>query len=160
MSNQYFREYRNLTLSLTSYIETQVLANWSNITVVKAYPNLEKVTLPVISVRVPVVATEFIEIGSRQTRVVYTVYVDVFAKSDPQREDLTAFLVDTILVDCTYNTYAKDPADATKIIATPAGKVVFKQFNENSNLDFGEETDVYDRYRQFISYDVEIALSA
>ena len=159
MSNQYFREYRNLELSVVSYIETQVLANWTNITVVKGYPNVDKAVLPIISVRIPTVSTEFLEIGSRQTRVVYTVFVDIFAKSDPQRMDLAQFLVDTILVDCDYNNYAKDPTDATKIVATKAGRVVFKQFTENNNLDFGEDSEVYDRYRQFISYEVEIALT-
>ena len=158
-SNVYFREYRNLELSVTSYIETQILANWSNITVVKSYPNLEKMVLPVIAVRVPVINSEFFEIGSRQTQATYTVYIDVFAKSDPQRQDLTSFLMDTIIVDCDYNTYAKHSTDATSIVATPAGKVVFKEFTDNSNLDFGEDTDVYDRYRQFLSYDVKIRLT-
>lgn len=157
--NTYFREYRNVSLSYVEYIETQVNANWNNVSVVKSYPNIAKTALPVIAVRVPLVSTEFLEIGSRQTRVLYTCYIDIFAKSDPQREDLTQFIIDTCLVDCNYYTYAKDPSNAEQLVKTLAGKINFRQFTENSNLQFGEDADISDRYRQFISLDLSVAKS-
>ena len=156
-----FSKYRNVELSTVYFFDTQITANWTGVTVVVGFPNLNASSqLPIVSIRVPQVNADFLEIGSRTMEDVYTVIIDVFAKSNAQRLDLTQFIQDKIILDCTYYTHSRTSGqDDTQITRTSAGRVKFNGFVQNQKLDFGDDVDFFDRFRQIISYNCRVALT-
>ncbi len=160
MPESYFRQARNVELSTVYFIDTQVQANWSNITVVKANPNFPAATLPVISVRLLNTTSEMREIGSRLMEDRYNFIIDIYAKSDGQRLDLAQFIQDTIIQDWTYYLHSQTSGSPETLSRTVNGKVKFIQFLQNTRIDFLEQVETYDRFRHLITFDVRVAPNA
>lgn len=157
MSDTPFRQFRNVELSTVYYIETQVNANWTNVSVVKAFPEDTKATLPVISVRVLENFAERREIGSRSMIDRYSVVIDIFAKHAGQRLDLAQFIQDTIEEDYTYYVHSQTSGNPGVLSRSSAGKLVFESLDQNAKIDFGEDVDPYDKNRHVIAYTVRLA---
>lgn len=156
-----FGKYRNVELSAIYFFDTQIQANWTGVSVVVGFPNLNAASqLPVVSVRVPSVNSDFLEIGSRTMEDVYTIIIDVFAKTQAQRMDLTQFLEDKIVQDFTYYTHSRTSGQSdSQITRVAAGRVTFTGFVQNQQLDFGEDADKFDQARQVIAFNCRVALS-
>lgn len=156
-----FGKYRNVELSTVYFFDTQIQANWTGVSVVVGFPNLDAASqLPVVSIRVPSVNSDFREIGSRTMEDVYTVIIDIFAKSHAQRLDLTQFIQDQIIQDCIYYTHSRTTGqNESQITRTQAGRIAFNGFTQNQKLDFGDDVDNFDRFRQVISYNCRVALT-
>lgn len=150
-----FGRSRNAELSTISYIETQIAANWSDVTVVKGYPNFTPdMKLPIVAVTLDQEITDLLEIGSRQTDDIYNFSIDIFGKSNANRLDLAQFLKDKILLDWTYNEYSRGSGES--IVATPTGKVVFIEFNSNERVDFSDDVSNFDRFRHLLSFNCRV----
>ena len=156
-----FGKYRNVELSTVYFFDTQISNSWTGVTVTLGFPNLNATSqLPVVSVRVPTINSDFLEIGSRTMDDVYTVIIDIFAKTHPQREDLAQFIQDLIIQDCVYYTHTRTSGQTeNQITRTQAGRLKFIGFVENQKLDFGDDVDVFDKCRQVISYNCRVALT-
>ena len=148
----YFREARNVELSLLYFFETNLATDWPGVTLVKAFLDAYDSNPPVISVGISVTGHNRKEIGSTALFNNYIFDVDIMARSDGQRIDLASWVVDTVLNGCTYYTHSHNSGDSSILDRVSAGKIHVLDIAENSHLFFGEEsTDVHDKYRQFIS---------
>lgn len=146
-----FGKLRNTELSTIQYLETQIEASWTDVQVVKGFPQYTPdMKLPIVAITLDQEITDFLEIGSRQTDDVYNFAIDIFGKSNANRLDLAQFIKDKLLLDWTYNEYTR--ASGETLTATPAGKVNFVEFITNERVDFGEDVNNFDRFRHLITF--------
>ena len=158
MTPPFFGQIRNLELSTVFYFEQSFATDWTGINVVKGYPNFTKVSLPVIAIRLNVVNTNLLEIGSRQTDDVYNLIIDIFATSDGQKLDLAQYIKTLILNDWVYYLWAR--GSGSTMDKTSNGKVVFNSFIQDSPIFHLDDVDVSDRFRYIISTNVRVAKNA
>jgi len=152
----YFRTARNLEISTIKYLKDQIDENWSGVTTIisftQAYSNTIK--LPVVCIRLMDQNTDRLEIGSTTWNHRYNIVIDVFAKSDPQRIDLTDFILETIKDSWVYNTYSHASGTNAEIVATPDGRIMVTAIIENGRVDIGETVESKDRFRQSLIFTV------
>ncbi len=147
----YFREARCIELSMVEYLTTQINANWSNINVVKAFTNAYKTTLPVVSIRLLRTDSSRREVGATTLLNDYVIIVDIFAKSDGQRIDLSDFILDKLKDGCIYYDFSQTSGNPETLTKVANGRIHIKRFIENNKIDFGTEgVDVYDQFRQVL----------
>lgn len=150
-----FGRVRNCELSTIAYLEAQIEASWTDVQVVKGFPEFTpSMKLPIVAVTLDQELTDFLEIGSRQTDDVYNFAIDIFGKSNANRLDLAQFIKDKLLLDWTYNEYTR--ASGETLTATPAGKVNFVEFVTNERVDFGQEAANFDRFRHLITFNCRV----
>lgn len=147
----YFREFRNIELSLISHLRTQVNASWSGVTLVKSYKQANEVSLPVICVRLLNVNPVPKEIGTVSRINQFGVIIDIFAKDDGQRLDLASFLTDELNQGFVYYEHSKDSVDTESLDVVANGRVRLLDYTQNQRLDFGENVDARDRFRHVIA---------
>jgi len=150
--DSYFRESRNIELSILYYVETSIAANWSNVTVVKRFLDAYKSSLPVIAINLSTTDNNYKEVGTTSLYNDYIISIDIFAKSDGQRLDLADFIMDKLKDGCTYYTHSQTSGSPETLTRVAGGYIHVSRFSMNSRIDFGEEdgVDVYDRFRHFI----------
>ena len=83
--------------------------------------------------------------------------INVFAQSDPQRLDLSQFILDTLKTGWTYNTYAK--ATATTVTGTAAGRAYILRYLIDRKVTLGVDVDKYDRHRHEFEFIVRIGIT-
>lgn len=150
----YFRIGRNIELSTQAFLETQINANWSGITVVKGFSQAYKASLPVIAVRIISADHNRLELGDNTLLSNYKIGIDIFAKSEGQRIDLASFIIDTLKSSWDYKEYSQSSGNPELLTSSTTGKILCVRFTEDNRLDFGEDVDTYDLHRHFISLDV------
>ena len=152
----YFRESRNVELSTLEYLETELLASWSSVTVVKTFKSAYSATvkLPIICVRLSDSDITRREIGNTALDTIFTVLIDVFAKSDAQRLDLADFLNQTLKDSWDYKEYSHVSGNNKQIIGTPNGKCFVSTWGANRKIDTFNNDEVKDRYRHLITLDI------
>lgn len=154
----YFGKSRNVELSTASYLETQVEASWTDVQVLKGFPDYTPdMKLPIVAITLIQELTDFIEIGSRLTDDIYTFSIDIFGKSTANRLDLAQFIKEKLLLDWTYNEYSRGSGET--LTATPAGKVTFIEFISNEKVEIGEDVNNFDRFRHLITFTCRVALT-
>ena len=156
MSGSYFRESRNVERSTLQYLETQIDASWSNVTVIKTFYQAyaRDNNPPIVCIRLMDQNTDFLEIGATTLDNTYNIIIDIFASSDGQRLDLADFIINQIKDNWTYNTYAHATGDKSTTIATAAGKCRVTDFIENGKVDLGETEESRDRHRHSLIFTV------
>jgi hypothetical protein len=150
----YFREPRNIELSIIYYLETQINASWTGVTVIKSFSQAYDVSVPVVCIRLFNQNTRRLEIGDNILRNDYYFIIDVFAKSDGQRIDLSDFIVDKIKDGCIYYEWSHASGSNTTMERVANGRIRWLNFTENSKVDFGQDVDSQDRFRHLISFNV------
>jgi len=156
MSSSYFRESRNVELSLIYYLETNLNADWTGITTVKSFVNAYKSALPVVCIRLSDTTNNWKEIGSTSLFNDYTIAIDIFAKSDGQRIDLADYIIDKLKDGCVYYVHSQTSGAPETLTRVDSGRVFLHRFLSNSKLDFGDDgVDTADRFRHFISVQVK-----
>lgn len=157
MSGQPFGKSRNVELSSIKYISDSIAASWTGVSVVKGFPDITKPEqLPVIAVTLESEFNDLFQIGSRETDDVYVISIEIFAKSNAQRLDLAQFIKDKVLQDWIYYTHANQSGSAETIERVNSGKVTFSQFTQNTKIEFGDDTEFFDRYRHLIQVNVRV----
>ena len=94
----YFRNSRNMELSILYYLETNLAADWAGTTVVKAFKKVyaKEISLPIVCVRLSDTQNLRKEIGSTSLNPRYLIIIDLFCKSDAQRLDLADYIIDKL----------------------------------------------------------------
>lgn len=157
MSNPVFRETRNVELSTIYYIDNQISADWTGVTVTKSKANIDKLSLPVIAIKLLSDNSSRREIGSVALNTDYNILIDIFAKSDGQRSDLADFLKSTLTSDWIYYEHARQSGDPEALSRTANGKILFQQFTQNAQITFNEDVEFYDKFRHVISFNCRVA---
>lgn len=156
----YFSLFRNMELSLLEFLETQINASWTGITIVKTFKKAysKNVSLPIIACRLLELSPETQEMGSTTLNSKPLFSIDIFATSGAQRLDLAAFITDKLKDSFDYQEFAHASGDNSTIEGTVAGKMKVIAWITNAPLEFGEGALIKDRNRHNIS--VQIRKSA
>lgn len=157
MSNQYFRQLRNVELSTVYYLDTQVSADWTGISVIKAKRNAPAIDPPLITVKAISVFPKLREIGSRLMENTYNIIVDIYATSDGQRLDLAQYLEDKIIADWPYYIHSQSSGDSTQLDRVQDGKIKWQSFTQHTILDFVDAVDKPDRFRYVLAFNVRVS---
>jgi len=153
-----FSQTRNVELSTLYYLETQIAANWTGITLVKSFSSAYDQTLPVVCVQLVGAMTDRLEIGSTTLQNYYEIAIDVFATSDGQRIDLADFILNQLKAGWIYYTHSK-VSGATTLTKVAAGRITVTEFSDNSKIDLGDEVANPDRFRHFLRIYTRVGLS-
>ena len=160
MSDQYFRQLRNVELSTIYYIDTQVTANWSNIPVLKSRPNFDAVDPPLITVKALSVIPNLREIGSRLMENTYNIMVDIYATSDGQKLDLAQFIEDILVQDWIYYLHSQTSGNPRQLDRVANGKIKWQKFTQHSTIDFAEDVEKPDRFRYVLAFNARVSKNA
>lgn len=147
----YFAQSRNVELSTIYYLETQIDANWSGISVVKSFTNAYKEALPVVSIRAIDLDPNPKEIGNTSLITGVSIAIDLFCTSDGQRLDLAYFITDKLKDPWVYYIHSQTSGAPETLSRTEDGKIRVEEWLNNNIIDFGTESaDKYDLHRHFI----------
>lgn len=146
----YFREFRNVELSLISYLRDQINGSWSGITTVKTFKQATEASLPVVCIRLLNTNPIPKEIGTTTRMNQFGLVIDIFAKNDGQRLDLASFITDQLNEGFVYYEHTKD-SGAETLSTVANGRVRLLDYTQNTRLDFGEDVDTHDKHRHVIS---------
>ena len=148
----YFRETRNVELSTLEFLETQLAADWSNVTLEKTFKKVysKDVSLPIVCVRLADTNNLRKEIGSTAFDNRHIIIIDIFTTSDAQRLDLADYIADKLKDGWDYKAYSHVSGDKSQITGTADGKVFVTNFVTNGKIDSGQFAEVKDKYRHNI----------
>ena len=98
MAGIYFSETRNCELSTLEYIEAQINASWTGVTIVKTFKNAydTNIPVPVVCIRLADTNNARLEIGADTLDDRQVLIFDIFSRSDAQRLDLADFITDKL----------------------------------------------------------------
>ena len=152
----YLRTTRCIELSTIDYLETQINANWSGVTTVKAFTQVysDTINVPVVCVRLIQTMSNRREIGATTLNNNYLIQIDIFAKSDGQRLDLADFITDKLKDGWTYYTYSQQSGNKEVLDETASGYIIVTSFNDNSKIEMGDNVELKDKFRHSISISV------
>lgn len=150
MSN-YFSEPRNVELSIIDYIETQVNSAWSGISTVKSFSQAYKTTRPVVCILLHDTDSIRREVGSTSLNNTYNILIHIFSTSDGQRIDLSNFILNQLKEGCVYYEFSQTSGSPGTLSKTANGRIHVTQFLSNQKIDFGDDSDEWDKFRSFIS---------
>jgi len=145
-----YNQSNNIKTSLYYFIATQLIADGLSYNLIMGFENAYSVTLPVIAIRSRIKNLIFAEIGSTKTTKDHTIMIDIFARSEDEKNDMKDWLTDILINGCDYNTYVIGD-DREPIETETDYKIIVKSINEeninfNSDLSGLSEHDKY-RYR-------------
>ena len=145
-----YRNTRNIELSTIFYIETSIAADWNGINVVKTFNKAYEVDAPVICVQLNDTSSERKELGSDELVHEHLLMIDIFATSDGQRLDLTDYIINLIKTGWVHYIFSQNSGNRKILDKTASGRVRVVGVTSNTKIDFGQEVDVKDRFRQAI----------
>ena len=150
----YFRTARNVELSTVQFLETQIEASWSSVTVIKSFSRAlsKDTTIPIVCIRMIDQTSTRLEIGTDTLENRYGIVIDIFAKSDAQRLDLADFIVNELKDGWIFLEFAHVSGDQSQVTTTANGRLRVMEFTENHRLDFGEQVEFKDRYRHVLAF--------
>jgi len=155
----YYTVSRNCELSLLKFIEDSVTNDWTGVTVIKSWSERDKVENPVICITLDNTTYTRKELGNTQFRDTYVFIIEVFAKSEAMRIDLTDYIMNTLNPGWTYYTAEKGSGTVRSLNYTSAGRCRIDSIYSNDKVDLGEMCDVKDRYRQNIVLGVTVGVA-
>ena len=147
----YFQLPRDTELSVIYYLETQIAANWTGISVVKSFANAYKSPLPVVAIRLGSVDPNRLQIGDVTLNNDYIIDIDVFGNSDGQKTDLSYFIFTKLNEGCVFYNHSQTSGAPETLTRTANGRLYVSRFIDNRPLDFGQDVDKYDQHRWAIS---------
>ena len=152
MTAPWFSEKRNVELSTIQYLETELQASWTGITVVKSFTQAYDTGInpPIVSIYMTDTNNTRREVGSTALFSSYQIAIDIFAKSDGQRIDLSAFIVDKLKDGWVYYLYSHPSGSPQTLDRTANGRVYVSSFDTDTPIRFGETVDMKDKFRHSI----------
>ena len=156
MAEKHYRQTRNVELSTLKFIEDNLALDWTGVNLVKTFTQLEKKASPVICVMLNETDYNRNELGSTAYRPTYVFTIDIFAKSDAQRIDLSDYIMDTLNSGWTYYEVSQSSGSNRTLVYTDAGRVRIDGIMDNVKVDLGEMGDIKDKYRQSIVITVTV----
>lgn len=154
----YFRESRNVELSTLYYLETNLTADWSGTSVIKTFKQAysKDINLPIVCIRLADIGSTRREVGSTTLNNGYLIIIDIFARSDGQRLDLSDYILDKIKDSWVFYLHSHTSGDNTTLVRTANGRCSVEQFISNTKVEPFENTDEKDFYRHSISVRVKV----
>lgn len=152
-----YRKTRAITASIIDYLRQELLTDWSNVNIERIFSRVYGLSLPVLSVRVSTTIHNKAEIGNTATIRNPQVLIDVFSKSESQKEDLTDYLVTKLKVGIPFYNYTVVNGQITNKIED--GRIRVTSIN-CAPVDLGIDKDklsVYDRYRMLITLKISLS---
>lgn len=146
----YYTQTRNTELSTLKFIEDNLAVDWSNVNLVKTWTQLEKVKNPVICAMLSDTNYDREELGNTAYRPTFIFTIDIFAKSDGMRVDISDWLMNTLNPGWTYYEVSQSSGSNRTLVYTDAGRCRIDRIFENSKVDLGKMGDIKDKYRQTI----------
>jgi len=156
MAENHYRQTRNVELSTLKFIEDNLTLDWTGVNLVKTFTQLDKKASPVICVMLNETDYNRNELGSTAYRPTYVFTIDIFAKSDAQRIDLSDYIMDTLNPGWTYYEVSQSSGSNRTLVYTDAGRVRIDGITDNVKVDLGEMGDIKDKYRQSIVITVTV----
>lgn len=149
----YFRESRNLELSLLYYLETNLNADWSGTTVCKTFKRVyaKDVSLPIVCAYLDDTITGRREIGSTTLEDRHLIIVDIFARSNSQRLDMADYVKDKLKDGWVHYNHSHASGDKSSLERAANGRDFVTEFISDGRVDFGVDADEKDKYRQRIT---------
>jgi len=149
----YFRQSRNCELSLLEYLQTCFTNDWSDITLVKSFKQVfsSTVNLPIVCIRLADISSQRREIGSVNLEDKYLVIIDIFARSDAQRLDLADYIKEKLKNGWTHYDFSHASGDNTTLDKSANGRDFVTEFISNTKVEFGDDVEDKEKYRQTIS---------
>ena len=149
----YFTESRNVELSTLYFLETNLNTDWSGTTVVKTLKQAyaSDIDLPIVCVSLDDTATNRLEIGSKTLDNRYLLGIDIFARSNAQRLDMADYIKSKLKDGWVHYDHGHESGDRSTLTRTANGRDWVTEFITDTRVDFGDQADVKDRYRQTIS---------
>jgi hypothetical protein len=149
----YFRTPRNCELSLLYYLEQSFASDWSGITVVKAFKQVytKEISLPIVCVHLAETTTTRLEIGTDTLDDRYLLMIDVFARSDAQRLDLTDYIKNKLKTGWIHYDHSHVSGDNSQLVRTENGRDYVTEFVSDTRIDIPDSEDEKDKYRNLIS---------
>jgi len=147
-----FTAPRNCELSTIYYLDTQITASWTGVTIVKSFLSAYDQTLPVVCIRMSDIITDRLEVGSTTLDNIYTFVIDIFATSDGQRIDLGDFIMEQLKAGWVYYTHSHPTGDNSTLTRTASSRITVTEFVSNTRVDFGDQAANPDRFRQSIVF--------
>ena len=149
-----FRESRNVERSLLYYLETNIALDWSGVSVLRSFKQAysKDTDVPIITVELTDNNPVKREIGSTVYDGQYLCTVNIFAKSDGQRMDLTDYVKEKVESGWTHYTHSRESGDLESVTRTQNGRDSLLSFIDNSKITLSEIVDEKDKYRHKISF--------
>ena len=149
----YFSTSRNVELSLLKYLEDSLNTDWPGTSTLKSFKQVysKDVNLPIVCVRLADTSSTRLEVGNTTLDNRYLLIVDLFTRSDSQRLDMSDYLLNKLKDSWVHYTFSHTSGSPTTLTTSANGRDTVTDFVGNSRLDFGETTDVKDKFRQTIS---------
>jgi hypothetical protein len=148
-----FQQNRNVELSLLFYLTTQINNDWSGVTVVKSQKEVyaTSISLPVVCVRMIDTSTVYKELGATTLEDRYLVVIDVYTTSDGQRIDLSYYIKDKLKDGWVHYNHSHPSGDNSSLSRSASGRDMVVEWISDSRVDFGQDVDQKDKFRQSIS---------
>ena len=146
-----FSESRNIELSLIRHLETNINTDWTAITVTKSFNQAYKATLPVVAIELSNINNERKEIGATTLIKECIINIDIFATSSGLRIDLADYIVDKLKDQFTYYDHSQTSGSPETLTRVASGHIMVVDFISDVKLNFGDQANVFDRFRHFIS---------
>ncbi len=150
---QYFTQDRNIELSTLYFLETQLATDWPGTTILKTFADVyaKDYKLPIVCARLSETSNTRREVGATTLESSYLIIIDVFARSDGMRVDLSSWIITQLKDGWVHYDHTHMSGDKSQLDRVANGRDFVTDFVTNSRLEFGSNADSKDRYRQNIS---------
>ena len=151
MATYELREKRAIKKSIYTYLETQLNASFSGISLVDNFKDAYATSKPVVCVQVKSTSHVGKEVGTTELWDSHLLIINIFAERSPgQAADLADFIIAQLKVGCPYYGYSKTSTTATWT-ATQDGRVNVREWIRDEAIDLGGEVSEMDQYRHIIA---------
>jgi len=158
MSNEY-RPSRGIEASIIDFLEPNLNADWTGISVEKSFAKVSGDNLPVVLVRTSDVEHERHELGSSLTKRHPLILIDIYATTDGQKLDLTDYLVSKLKSGIPYYTYVISNGEVQTKTLTGRITVTLPISVTQVDLDIPKsDLSVVDSYHSLISLSCSITV--
>ena len=157
---RHYRQSRNVELSTLKFIKDNTDLDWTGVTIVKSWTQLDKAENPIICALLNDTDYTRNELGDTAFRSNYIFTIDIFATSDGQRIDLSDYLLDILNPGWAYYEISQVSGANRTLVYTEAGHCRIDSIFDNTKVDLGAMGSVKDKYRQNIILSVTVGCNS
>lgn len=152
----YFNLDRNIELSLLDFLQTNLNTDWPGTTTAKTFNQVyaKNVSLPIVLVRLADTNVGRREVGSSTLENRYLIIIDIFARSDAQRLDMSYYIRDKVKDGWIHYDFSHTSGDKSTLTKTANGRDWVTAWISDQRVDIFETTDEKDKYRHTMSFRV------
>lgn len=145
-----YRASRNYEISTTSFLTTQINANFTGVNVYRSHGEVTDNNLPCVTVRRGLITHNRVELGSFSTRREVLLLIDIFGTSEGNLLDLTDFVVSQLKGSWNYLEFTVTGGVSSSTITGKINCVSISDEPVNLGVD-KSDLDRVDKYRSLLS---------